>query len=200
MKLKRLAVPGAAAVVWLRMLSDEQKDHVRKAITDRLPDSVGPLVVTERRSTRKRTLVLLGAGAFIGGIVAYFFDPDRGRARRAKARDMSAARVRRGADEARKMRVRAENKASGIRAEMRPRWDEGTGLNDPTLAQKIQSEVLRNFPKGRINVNVENGRVILRGALDRPDQIKQLEAAVSAVPGVREVENLTHLSGSTPRG
>jgi osmotically-inducible protein OsmY len=54
-----------------------------------------------------------------------------------------------------------------------------------------------DFPKGKVNVNVENGRVVLRGELDRPEQIKALEAAVAAVPGVREVENLTHLPGST---
>lgn len=199
MRLKRYLVPGAAALAWSRLLSEDQKEQVRTSIRNRLPETVGPLVVTQRESARKRSLALFALGTFCGCLIAYFFDPDRGRGRRAKTRDMTAARLRRSSDSARKMRVRAENKAQGLRAEMRPR--SGADFNDPTLAQKIQSEVLRHsdFPKGKINVNVEDGRVVLRGELDRPEQITALEAAVAAVPGVREVENLTHLAGSSSR-
>jgi hypothetical protein len=198
MRLKRYVLPGVAVLAWSRLLSDDQKEQVRTSIRKSIPDTVGPLVVKERTTSRRRSFAVFAVGTLVGWLVAYFFDPDKGRGRRAKTRDMTSARMRRSSDSARKMRVRAENKAQGVRAEMRPRVGEAD-FNDPTLAQKIQSEVLRgpDFPKGKVNVNVENGRVVLRGELDRPEQIKALEAAVAAVPGVREVENLTHLPGST---
>lgn len=198
MRIKRLLVPGTAALVWSRILSDEQKENIRSSVKRNLPDSIGPLVVVNRRVGVKRSMAVFGVGAFIGGLLAYFFDPERGRGRRAKVRDMTGARVRRASDEARKARVRIENKAQGIRAEIQPRMSD-PALNDPTLAQKIRSEVLRDFPSG-VDVIVEEGRAVLRGTLETPSQIKELEAAVSAVPGVIEVENLTHLPGtSAPR-
>jgi gas vesicle protein len=196
MRVKRFVVPAAAALAWSKLLSDDQRDNIRKSVKDKLPDNVGPLLVVNRRRGRRRTLTTLSVGAVVGGLIAYFFDPEQGRVRRAKARDMSAARARRAQDSARKMRVRTENKAQGIQAGLRPKFDTGSDFNDPTLAQKIQSEVLRDFPTEKININVEDGRVVLRGVLERPEQIKALEAAVRKVPGVVEVDNLTHLSGS----
>ena len=197
MKVRRFVIPGAAALAWFRVLSDEQKENIRSSLKRSLPDTIGPLVVVNRRSGFKRSLTVLGLGAFIGALVAYFFDPDRGRGRRAKVKDMTGARVRRASDEARKARVRVENKAQGVRAELQPRV--GEVPNDPTLAQKIRSEVLRDFPSS-VDVVVEEGRAVLRGTLESPSQIKELEAAVSTVPGVIDVENLTHLPGaSAPR-
>lgn len=197
MHLKRLVIPGAATLAWSRLVPADRKEQIRSSIKNRLPEKIGPVVVYERRSSRRRSMGIFGLGAFLGVVIYYFFDPDRGKGRRHKVRDMTAARFRRAGDRTRKMRVRAENKAQGIRAELQPRPDEGARMNDPTLAQKIQSEVSRDFPKGKVSVNVSNGKVVLRGELDHPDEIKSLEAAVGAVPGVREVENLTHLRGST---
>ncbi|HYZ92880.1 MAG TPA: BON domain-containing protein [Actinomycetota bacterium] len=199
MRVKRLVLPLAGGLAWSRLLSADQREKVRDSIREAMPERIGPLVVTERRSARKKTMAILGLGAAIGAVLSYFFDPDRGRGRRAKFRDMTTSRARRAADDARKMRLRAENKAQGIQAELTPRRME-TVPNDPTLAQKIQSEVLRDFPKGKINVNVEEGYVVLRGELEQPDQIKALEAAVANVPGVVGVENLTHLPGTPAPG
>lgn len=197
-KIKRFLIPGTAALVWSRVLSDEQKENIRSSVKRNLPDTIGPLVVVNRRAGFKRSLTVLGAGAALGALAAYFFDPERGRARRAKVKDMTGARVRRASDEARKARIRVENKAQGIRAELQPRVTDPS-FNDPTLAQKIKSEVLRDFPSS-VDVTIEDGKAVLRGMLEQPSQIKELEAAVSAVPGVTEVENLTHLRGtSTPR-
>jgi osmotically-inducible protein OsmY len=146
----------------------------------------------KRRHKRGRKLSFV-LGASLAGIVAYFFDPQLGRTRRAKARDMASSRVRRGAGDVRDMGVRAANKAQGAAARMQPA---GHDYNDPTLQHKVESEVLRDFPNGRVNVNAEDGRVVLRGELDTPDQIRTLEDRVRHMPGVREVENLTHLRGS----
>jgi len=41
-----------------------------------------------------------------------------------------------------------------------------------------------------INVNAENGKVVLRGEVDEPSLIEDLEQRTKKVQGVREVENL----------
>jgi hypothetical protein len=73
--------------------------------------------------------------------------------------------------------------------------------NDVTLARKVESELFRDpdFPKGQINVNAEGGVIVLRGEMDRPEQINAIEAAVRSIPGVRAVENLLHLPGTPAR-
>lgn len=71
-------------------------------------------------------------------------------------------------------------------------------LDDVELAHKVESIVFRDrtFPKGRITLNAENGCIVLRGEVDRPDLVSDLESAVREVRGVRDVENLLHLTGT----
>lgn len=75
------------------------------------------------------------------------------------------------------------------------------GLKQKGLKAKVESEVFRNqsIPKGGVNVNVVDGCVFLRGQVESPRQIQQLENAVRKINGVREVRNLLHLIGSPPR-
>jgi osmotically-inducible protein OsmY len=72
-------------------------------------------------------------------------------------------------------------------------------LNDPALAQKVESEVFRGeeIPKGKINVNVEYGVVYLRGEVPDRELMDELVARTRKVKGVQGVENLTHLAGSS---
>ena len=72
-------------------------------------------------------------------------------------------------------------------------------LNDPALAQKVESEVFqdKDIPKDKLNVNVENGVVYLRGELPDRELIDKLVARARQVEGVQGVENLTHLAGSS---
>jgi osmotically-inducible protein OsmY len=51
-------------------------------------------------------------------------------------------------------------------------------------------------PKGQINVNAENGKVVLRGEVEKPAMIKDLEKRTRKVQGVQDVENLLHTPGS----
>ncbi|HEX6582762.1 MAG TPA: BON domain-containing protein [Thermoleophilaceae bacterium] len=71
-------------------------------------------------------------------------------------------------------------------------------LNDPALAQKVESEVFRDdeIPKDKINVNVEYGVVYLRGEVPDRELMDELVARTRKVEGVQGVENLTHLAGS----
>ena len=68
-------------------------------------------------------------------------------------------------------------------------------LDDVTLARKVETEIFRDAgtPKGKVDVNAVDGVVWLRGEVKRPEQIKELEAQVRAIPEVQGVENLLHL-------
>jgi hypothetical protein len=141
--------------------------------------------------TRLWTALALGAGA----VAAFFFDPVSGKRRRHVTRDWVAARAR-GAGR----RIRRAGRAAG--AEAYGTWQAATHVgesmppeNDAVLAHKVESEALRQSA-GRINVNAEEGVVVLRGAVDRPEEIDEIERRVRRVGGVRGVRNLLHLEGT----
>lgn len=75
-----------------------------------------------------------------------------------------------------------------------------TKLNpdDQTLVDRVESEIFRDRKevKGKVNINAEEGVVVLRGQLDSQDLIDDLVNAVRDVDGVRNVENLLHTPGT----
>jgi hypothetical protein len=68
-------------------------------------------------------------------------------------------------------------------------------LPDVTIARKVESTVFRgaNRPKDKVDVNVVDGEVYLRGEVKTPDLINTLEAEARQIPEVKEVHNLLHL-------
>jgi hypothetical protein len=138
-----------------------------------------------------RVLVWTSAGAAL----AYLWDPELGKSRRARVKDQLAARARRtGRDVARKARYvgsTVEGKLERVaRAGGTPPAD------DRTLVDKVKSEVLGRtaFAGHQVLVEAADGVVTLRGELDR-SLTNELEKAVRGVPGVREVTNLVHPPG-----
>lgn len=115
----------------------------------------------------KKFLLVAGAGA----LALYLFDPDRGKGRRAKARDQIMGKLRR---------------------------TEAKTYDDVTLAQKVSSElfVSPQIPKDRININAEDGVIVLRGEVDEPKDVKKIERLVKKIDGVEDVNNLLHLVGT----
>jgi hypothetical protein len=145
---------------------------------------------------------LFAVFAAIGAAFMYFFDPQNGNRRRKVAFDRTAGFFRRGGRRAERAgrAVAAEayglkEKATHIREEEKPQPD------DVTLARKVETELFRDadVPKGQININAEDGVVYLRGEVERPELIRDLEQAARNVQGVREVENLLHLPGTEPQ-
>ena len=131
----------------------------------------------------------------LGALLAYFFDPDNGRRRRALAGDRISAKFRRMSEQAEQASAKAEavkQKATHLKEEEKPQPD------DVTLARKVETEIFRDadVPKGQINVNAENGKIVLRGEVEKPAMIKDLEKRAKKVQGVAEVENLLHTPGS----
>jgi osmotically-inducible protein OsmY len=133
------------------------------------------------------------AGA-IGAALAYFFDPDNGRKRRKEAIKKAAKGFRQAGRRGKGAMSQAQGlkeKATHLKEQAKPQPD------DVTLARKVESEIFRSpdVPKGQINVNVEDGVVFLRGELEEPDLIKDLETQARKVQGVVGVENLLHVPG-----
>jgi osmotically-inducible protein OsmY len=136
-----------------------------------------------------RNLRWLGLGA----LIAYFFDPQNGRSRRAEAGQRIPAMLRRTTAKAEQTGKAASAQATAVKAKATHRKEaEKPQPDDVTLARKVETEIFRDaeVPKGKINVNAENGKVVLRGEVEEPSLIEDLEKRTKKIQGVREVENL----------
>jgi osmotically-inducible protein OsmY len=131
----------------------------------------------------------------LGAALTYFFDPENGKRRRKVAADRLAGLARRHGQRAIRGTVARANalkqKSTHLREERKPQPD------DVTLARKVETEIFRgaDVPKGKINVNAEKGKVVLRGEVDSAEMIDELVAKAGKVQGVEDVENLLHTPG-----
>jgi len=143
----------------------------------------------------RKPLGLIGLGAAL----TYFFDPTQGRRRRAMAQDRVAAFFRGRARHGQRLGQSASAKAEGLVEKVKHREEEPKPQpDDVTLTRKVETEIFRDadIPKGQINVNAENGKVYLRGEVEKPELIEDLEKRTRKVQGVQDVENLLHLPGT----
>jgi osmotically-inducible protein OsmY len=138
--------------------------------------------------------------AGLGAVLTYFFDRESGARRRAQARDRVLAFVRqRGGKLGRTAGgVRSEAQGLAAKATHLKEEEKSDDPDDVTLARKVETEVFRDpeIPKGQIDINAEDGVVVLRGEVERPELIKDLEERTRSVQGVKGVENLLHLPGA----
>ena len=134
--------------------------------------------------TRRLRLIAFGAA------LTYFFDPENGRRRRKVTADRLAGLMRRhGKRLIRSSASQAhalKQKGTHLREEPKPQPD------DVTLVRKVETEIFRDadVPKGKINVNAENGKVVLRGEVDSTEMIDELVSKTRKVQGVQDVESL----------
>src|SRR5918999_3771236 len=133
--------------------------------------------------------------AALGAALAYFFDPQNGRRRRNVTRDRLLAFFRRGARKTERAGRAVAAEAHGLKQKATHLREEQKDFDDVTLARKVETELFRpaDAPKGSVNVNVENGVVYLRGEVEQPDMIDDLEKRARKIQGVRKVENLLHV-------
>jgi osmotically-inducible protein OsmY len=138
---------------------------------------------------------LLGAAA--GAAAAFLLDPDRGRGRRIRLVDQAGRVARHTRRSAGRQRRLIMARAVGGMAALRARGQASGSANDATLKERIESELLRDreIPKGAININAEQGIVVLRGEVPDAAMRATLEERAAAIRGVWYVENLLHLPG-----
>jgi uncharacterized membrane protein len=128
------------------------------------------------------------AAAAAGAGLAYLFDPDRGRRRRALARDQLGKAARRATDAARVTRRDLAHRAQGTVARTRRRLDRSVP-DAPTLVARVRSELGRVTRQvGAIEVDATDGHVTLRGDVLRRDHARVVRAT-RRVPGVRHVDD-----------
>jgi osmotically-inducible protein OsmY len=148
----------------------------------------------------RRPLPFFFAAAIGGAALAYYMDPRSGRRRRHLARDKALHYARQGGRRGRRLVRHATSDVSGIahRVVNRRAPHDEAELDDATLVDRVESIVFRgrDIPKGQININAEKGVVFLRGEVDRPELLEELESRVRKVRGVRGVENKLHVPKS----
>jgi osmotically-inducible protein OsmY len=144
---------------------------------------------------RKAGLSTLAGAA--GAAAAYMMDPDRGRTRRAQARDQLVSRARRARRELDKRARYASGTATGFAKRTTGAGSGSAELANTALARKVESVIFRpeDAPKDRVSVNAEESVVFLRGEVESQDQMDALVRSAEHVEGVGEVRNLMHLPG-----
>jgi osmotically-inducible protein OsmY len=135
------------------------------------------------------------SGALLGGVAVFLLDGGRRRQLVQRARGLARRLLKRGE----RLAGAAAAEAYGVgKKAAHLREEQKETPNDATLAAKVESEVLGHvdLSQAHVNVNAEGGVVVLRGQVDRPELIEELEKKVRKVQGVRDVENLLHLPGT----
>jgi osmotically-inducible protein OsmY len=138
------------------------------------------------------------AGAAVGGAAAYLFD-NRSGAQRRQELAAAARRRKRGVEGAAKG-AQATAQRVVAKAQHAAAGGDSPPPDDITLARKVETEIFRpaDAPKGQVNVQALGGVVELRGQVDDPGVIDDLEKRTRRVTGVRDVRNLLHLPGQQP--
>lgn len=138
-------------------------------------------------------------GALAGAAALYLLDPQHGRTRRAQLADRLRAALHSGRRQADRVArgVGATAAATVARTSATLGGTSTPDMNDAELAARVETELFADasVPKGALNVNAENGIVVIRGELPSSELQQQIEGAVRRIPGVWEVNNLTHLAG-----
>lgn len=133
-----------------------------------------------------RFAVALAAGA----VAMYYFDPQRGRRRRALVRDRGVAARHEVERLARAKARRAVDHLHGVVARTRAHIANAP-VDDDRLRERVRSQLghVVARPSG-IDVQVRDGRVVLSGVAASREEIDALVHTVATLPGVGEVDNL----------
>ena len=154
------------------------------------------------RASRRSGRTIPPAAMFVAGAGTAWLGTWLDRRRRHTARDRLAAAARHaGTAVDRKARYTAGVAKGAVYEATGPVRRAGREYDDVTLKRKVESELFRpaGAPKGRVDVNVQDGIVELRGQLDGTEEIEALAEAAARVDGVRDVHNLLHTPGTPPK-
>ena len=158
-------------------------------------ERIGDAIAGRSSGPPRLLIALLGAAG--GFAAAYLLDPERGRTRRARLGDQAAAGLRDiGQTLGRSSRI-AGLEAIAIGQRVKHAGGGQIMPSDASLSDKVETELFADpaVPQGKININVEEGVVVLRGEVDHPGQADKLIKKAESIPGVIRVDSLLHLPG-----
>ena|SRR6187431_1964790 len=137
-------------------------------------------------------------GMVLGAGIAYLFDPESGKGRRAKLIDRAGRLLRVVTHLAARKTRFAAGRLRGLSAPLRQ--DEAPrATDDGTVLQRIRSEALRDvgLSTSEVDVTVADGVATLRGEVGSASLVDDLVDRVRLVPGVRDVDAMIRVgSGS----
>jgi osmotically-inducible protein OsmY len=124
----------------------------------------------------------------IGAALMYFFDPDRGKRRRALVRDKVESAGNKATVYAEQMGRDIRNRAYGVVAETKSIL-RGEEVSDDVLVERVRAKLGR-YPAqlGAIDVQANDGTVTLRGPI-LATELPRVLRATKFVRGVRAVDN-----------
>ena len=151
----------------------------------------------------------LVSGAGLGAGLMYFFDPDRGRRRRALARAKGNRWSRKTREFAGSTTRDVQNRAIGMRAAVRSWIQPDAPVPDQVLAERVRAKLgLFSRHPSAIDVHVKDGVVTLTGAV-LEDEVDGICSVIVKIPGVAQIFNrlerhrspefVPELQGSTER-
>lgn len=134
------------------------------------------------------SLVGLTGALGIGAGLAYLFDPDRGRRRRALASDQLVSAVHAAGDAADATSRDVKNRVAGTLASLRSRF-EPDDVSDDVLVERVRARMGSVVRHARaIDVSAADGRVTLQG----PILAEEADRLIRRVGAVRGVRTTTH--------
>ena len=132
-------------------------------------------------------MAVVGVGS---ALIAYLFDPERGKGRRARAADQAKSRMKRFKEAAERRMEYESNRLQGLEQELLTDDSATPGepgdLADHQLRQKIKSELI-GPSQIAVDVEVQGGKVTVYGELDE-SQYRELEKKIVNMPGVQSVD------------
>jgi osmotically-inducible protein OsmY len=135
-------------------------------------------------------VLYFAAAAAIGAAIAYMFDPDRGRTRRARIADQAAARARDAADAVKAKAEYQKGVAKGIIHDVTEPLRGNGSYDDDTLLQKVKSEALGYWPDSHeIEVDITNGMVRVSGTVAKESDRENLIKLIRDVEGVGLIDD-----------
>ena len=134
-------------------------------------------------------------GFVAGASLVFFLDPRRGALRRAKLRDKSFSNMRHAATAVRRRSWDLKNRLNGLYHEQLSRYQH-EDISDEILAERVRSQLGRHASHaGLLKVGVENGHVILMGAILQ-SEVDDLVSRLQQVRGVKSIDSQLEVCGS----
>jgi len=143
----------------------------------------------------RKTLLVIGSAAF-GAALAYLFDPDRGRSRRAQLSDQAKSQIRDATEAVRSQADYQAGVARGAFHEAASAVEPEREFDDDTLLQKVRSEALGHFPSDAVEVDITDGTVHVSGSIPTSADREKLLGMIREVEGVDSIEDRLEVASS----